>query len=124
VSRAGASSLAEIAAMRLPSLLVPFPAAADNHQFYNAAAFANSGAARCLEQKNSTPEKTAAMLAELMESQGLRASISAALEPWHAPKAAAEIAEGILAAITLQRDQAAAKTCSCGRAHGRARHAH
>ena len=36
VSRAGASSLAEIAAMRLPSLLVPFPAAADNHQFFNA----------------------------------------------------------------------------------------
>ena len=38
VSRAGASSLAEIAAMRLPSLLAPFPAAADNHQFFNASA--------------------------------------------------------------------------------------
>ena len=57
VSRAGASSLAEIAAMRLPSLLVPFPAAADNHQFYNARAFEATGAARLLEQKNATPEK-------------------------------------------------------------------
>lgn len=124
VSRAGASSLAEIAAMRLPSLLVPFPAAADNHQFYNATAFATTGAARCLEQKKTDPEKTAAMLAELMENQGLRATIGSALEQWHAPKAAAEIAEGILAAITLQREQAAAKSCSCGRSHGRTRHAH
>ena len=39
VSRSGASSLAEIAAMRLPSLLVPYPAAADNHQFFNAQRF-------------------------------------------------------------------------------------
>ena len=61
VSRAGASSLAEIAAMRLPSLLVPFPAAADNHQFYNARAFEATGAARLLEQKNATPEKVAAI---------------------------------------------------------------
>jgi UDP-N-acetylglucosamine--N-acetylmuramyl-(pentapeptide) pyrophosphoryl-undecaprenol N-acetylglucosamine transferase len=124
VSRAGASSLAEIAALRLPSLLVPFPAAADNHQFYNATAFATTGAARCLEQKNTDPEKTAAILTELMENQGSRTTVSLALEQWHAPKAAAEIAEGILAAITLQREKAAAKTCSCGRAHGRARHAH
>ena len=61
VSRAGASSLAEIAAMRLPSLLVPFPAAADNHQFFNAQAFEATGAARLLEQKNATPEKVAAI---------------------------------------------------------------
>ena len=62
VSRSGASSLAEIAAMRLPSLLVPFPAAADNHQFFNALAFEKTGAAKLLEQKNSTPEKVAAIL--------------------------------------------------------------
>ncbi len=68
VSRAGASSLAEIAAMRLPSLLVPFPAAADNHQFFNAAAFEKTGAAKLLEQKNSTPEKVAAMVTGLVEN--------------------------------------------------------
>ena len=51
ISRAGASSLAEIAAMRLPSLLIPFPAAADNHQFHNARAFETTGAARLLEQQ-------------------------------------------------------------------------
>ena len=70
VSRSGASSLAEIAAMRLPSLLVPYPTAADNHQFFNASAFEKTGAAKLLEQKNSTPEKVAEILRELIEDSG------------------------------------------------------
>jgi len=98
VSRAGASSLAEIAAMRLPSLLIPFPAAADNHQFHNARAFEATGAARLLEQKNATPEKVATILRELAENETLRAVMQAALVQWHAPKAAEQIAENILKA--------------------------
>jgi UDP-N-acetylglucosamine--N-acetylmuramyl-(pentapeptide) pyrophosphoryl-undecaprenol N-acetylglucosamine transferase len=98
VSRAGASSLAEIAAMQLPSLLVPFPAAADNHQFSNARAFEQTGAAELLEQKNSTPEKLAAILNGLVENESARSAMQFALVPWHAPGAAAEIAENILAA--------------------------
>jgi UDP-N-acetylglucosamine--N-acetylmuramyl-(pentapeptide) pyrophosphoryl-undecaprenol N-acetylglucosamine transferase len=98
VSRAGASSLAEIAAVRLPSLLVPYPAAADNHQFYNAQAFEATGAARLLEQKNATPAKVAALLRELVEDPAARAKIQTALAQWHAPKAAEQIAESILSA--------------------------
>jgi UDP-N-acetylglucosamine--N-acetylmuramyl-(pentapeptide) pyrophosphoryl-undecaprenol N-acetylglucosamine transferase len=97
VSRAGASSLAEIAAMRLPSLLVPFPAAADNHQYYNARAFEITGAARLLEQKNATPEKLATLLCELVEGRGAREKIQAALAQWHVPRAAEQIADIILA---------------------------
>jgi UDP-N-acetylglucosamine--N-acetylmuramyl-(pentapeptide) pyrophosphoryl-undecaprenol N-acetylglucosamine transferase len=104
VSRAGASSLAEIAAMRLPSLLVPFPAAAGNHQFYNAQAFETTGAARLLEQNNATPEKVAAWLCELIEGPAARAKIQAALAQWHAPKAAEQIAEIMLAAIFRSAD--------------------
>jgi UDP-N-acetylglucosamine--N-acetylmuramyl-(pentapeptide) pyrophosphoryl-undecaprenol N-acetylglucosamine transferase len=116
VSRAGASSLAEIAAMRLPSLLVPYPAAADNHQFYNAQAFETTGAARLLEQKNATPEKVAARLRELVEDTAARAKIQTALAQWHAPKAAEQIADIMLAAIARQPEQAAARAskCSCG----------
>jgi UDP-N-acetylglucosamine--N-acetylmuramyl-(pentapeptide) pyrophosphoryl-undecaprenol N-acetylglucosamine transferase len=99
VSRAGASSLAEIAALRLPALLVPFPAAADNHQFFNAFAFEKTGAAKLLEQKNSTPEKVAAILIDLVESEAARGKIQSALAQWHAPKAAEQIAENILQAI-------------------------
>lgn len=99
VSRAGASSLAEIAAMRLPSVLVPLPTAAENHQFFNAAAFEKTGAAKLLDQKTSAPEKVAAAISELVENESVRSQIQAALAQWHAPNAAAEIAEHILAAI-------------------------
>ena len=116
VSRAGASSLAEIAAVRLPSLLVPYPAAADNHQFYNAQAFEATSAARLLEQKNATPEKVAALLRELVKDAAARAKIQTALAQWHAPKAAEQIADIMLAAIARQQEQAAvrASKCSCG----------
>lgn len=99
VSRAGASSIAEIAAVRLPSLLIPFPAAADNHQFYNAQALETTGAARLLEQKNATPEKVAALLAGLVDDSTARERMQTALAQWHAPRAAEQIAENILAAI-------------------------
>jgi UDP-N-acetylglucosamine--N-acetylmuramyl-(pentapeptide) pyrophosphoryl-undecaprenol N-acetylglucosamine transferase len=101
VSRSGASSLAEIAAMRLPSLLVPYPAAADNHQFVNAGAFEKTGAAKLLEQKNSTPEKIAAVLCALIEDSAAREKIQSALGQWHAPQAAERIAENILSAIKV-----------------------
>jgi UDP-N-acetylglucosamine--N-acetylmuramyl-(pentapeptide) pyrophosphoryl-undecaprenol N-acetylglucosamine transferase len=96
VSRAGASSLAELAAVRLPTVLVPFPAAADNHQFFNARIYAMSGAARLLEQKDSTPEKLAAILVELVEDRVLRAKMDTALELWSAPHSAEQIAANIL----------------------------
>jgi UDP-N-acetylglucosamine--N-acetylmuramyl-(pentapeptide) pyrophosphoryl-undecaprenol N-acetylglucosamine transferase len=127
VSRSGASSLAEIAAMRLPSLLVPFPAAADNHQFFNASTFEKTGAARLLEQKNSTPEKVAAALHELIEDLAAREKIQTALAQWHAPKAAEQIAENILRVIAQPQEIAAqskVKKCSCSHAHGSAKHAH
>ena len=127
VSRAGASSLAEIAAMRLPALLVPFPAAADNHQFFNASAFEKTGAAKLLEQKTSTPEKVAAILTELVEYEVARSKMKSALAQWHAPKAAEQIADGILSAVARQQEKMAhskAKTCGCGHTHGAAKHAH
>jgi len=96
VSRAGASSLAELAALRLPALLVPFPAAADNHQFYNARAFEATGAARLFEQKGATPEKVAAAVVELIENRDALFQMRMALAQWHTPKAAEQIAENIL----------------------------
>jgi UDP-N-acetylglucosamine--N-acetylmuramyl-(pentapeptide) pyrophosphoryl-undecaprenol N-acetylglucosamine transferase len=118
VSRAGASSLAEIAAMRLPSLLVPLPTAADNHQFHNARAFEATGAARLLEQKNATPEKLVALLCELVEGQAARAKIQAALAQWHAPKAAEQIAEIMLAAIFRSADSHVRANESLGETRG------
>ena len=99
VSRAGASSLAEFAALRVPSVLVPFPHAADDHQLHNARAFAETDAAFLLEQKDATPEKVVQLISKLSENPAAREKMQAALAPWHAPKAAERIAEIILTAV-------------------------
>jgi UDP-N-acetylglucosamine--N-acetylmuramyl-(pentapeptide) pyrophosphoryl-undecaprenol N-acetylglucosamine transferase len=99
VSRSGASSLAEFAAMRVPAILIPFPAAADNHQFHNARAFVESGAARMLGEQRSTPENLTGLIVELITNAAERRRLAGALAEWHFPNAAAEIAEAILKRI-------------------------
>jgi len=100
VSRAGASSLAEIAAVRLPSLLIPYPAATDNHQFHNAQAYQRNGAAVLLEQGKTTPRQFSDQVLCLVRDEPARAKMQAALAQWHAPAAAGQIAEAILAAVS------------------------
>ncbi len=50
VCRAGATSIAEIAAAGLPAVFIPYPYAADNHQYFNAKPLAEAGAAELIEQ--------------------------------------------------------------------------
>ena len=99
VSRAGASSLAEIAALRVPSVLVPYPAAVDDHQTHNARAFELSGAARLLPQNEATPEVLGGLLMDLVQNQARRQAMRLALAQWHKPEAAQEIARVLLADI-------------------------
>jgi UDP-N-acetylglucosamine--N-acetylmuramyl-(pentapeptide) pyrophosphoryl-undecaprenol N-acetylglucosamine transferase len=99
LSRAGASSLAELAAMRLPAVLVPYPAATDNHQFLNARAFAESGAAQLQEQRALTPPLLLRLLCELMHNAEQRQSMQTALGQWHHPDAADQIAQAMLAEL-------------------------
>jgi UDP-N-acetylglucosamine--N-acetylmuramyl-(pentapeptide) pyrophosphoryl-undecaprenol N-acetylglucosamine transferase len=96
VSRAGASSLAELAARQLPSVLIPYPRAAGNHQYYNARAFAQSGAARVVPQQSATPELLAREIIELIGRPHDRAAMRRALAAWHGRDAASTIAERIL----------------------------
>jgi UDP-N-acetylglucosamine--N-acetylmuramyl-(pentapeptide) pyrophosphoryl-undecaprenol N-acetylglucosamine transferase len=95
VSRAGASSLAELAARQLPAMLIPYPAAADNHQHFNARAFVQSGAARMMPQGTATPGLLANEILDLLRNTN-RPAMRQALSAWHAPGAAAQIAERIL----------------------------
>jgi UDP-N-acetylglucosamine--N-acetylmuramyl-(pentapeptide) pyrophosphoryl-undecaprenol N-acetylglucosamine transferase len=55
VSRGGSGSIFEIAACGKPSILVPLPSAAGNHQYKNTYAYAANGAAIIMEQENLTP---------------------------------------------------------------------
>jgi UDP-N-acetylglucosamine--N-acetylmuramyl-(pentapeptide) pyrophosphoryl-undecaprenol N-acetylglucosamine transferase len=99
VSRAGASCLAELAAMRTPAVLVPFPAAADNHQWHNARQFEETGAARLLEQEDATPTALFQCLGALLADAPACERVRVALERWQSPRAAAEIADCVLKVI-------------------------
>ena len=52
VSRAGASSIAEMTALGLPSILIPSPYVANNHQYYNALSIKNNKAGDMIEEKD------------------------------------------------------------------------
>ena len=63
--RAGASTIAEIAAIGLPSILVPFPQSADDHQGENARILERAGAAKVIYQRDLNAEGLASCLREL-----------------------------------------------------------
>jgi len=56
ISRCGAMTLSELPAAGLPSILIPSPNVAENHQYHNAMALVNKGAAVCIEEKNLTSD--------------------------------------------------------------------
>ncbi|MCQ2484573.1 MAG: undecaprenyldiphospho-muramoylpentapeptide beta-N-acetylglucosaminyltransferase [Clostridia bacterium] len=66
ICRAGASSLSEIQAMGKPSILVPYPYAAENHQYYNAMALVKNDAAILIEEKDFTGERLIKEVDELL----------------------------------------------------------
>jgi UDP-N-acetylglucosamine--N-acetylmuramyl-(pentapeptide) pyrophosphoryl-undecaprenol N-acetylglucosamine transferase len=99
ISRAGASSLAEFAAMRLPAVLIPYPSAADKHQWHNGRAYAEAGAALLLEQRRATPEKLLELTRKLLSDPEAFAAMRNELVRWHAPRAAQQIAQKILALL-------------------------
>ena len=65
VARSGAASLAELSHFALPSILIPYPFAAENHQALNAEIFARGGAALVLQEAETTGETLAAKVREL-----------------------------------------------------------
>jgi UDP-N-acetylglucosamine--N-acetylmuramyl-(pentapeptide) pyrophosphoryl-undecaprenol N-acetylglucosamine transferase len=99
LSRAGASFLAEAAAVRVPALLVPLPSAVDNHQFHNARALAEAGAARLLAQAEATSEKVLWELRALIEDGPVRTRIQEAQARWHLDDAAQRVARVVLEAL-------------------------
>jgi UDP-N-acetylglucosamine--N-acetylmuramyl-(pentapeptide) pyrophosphoryl-undecaprenol N-acetylglucosamine transferase len=68
VARAGASTLAELSALGKPSILIPFPYAAGNHQLLNAKKFSDAGAAELILESELTTEKIATTIKSIMDS--------------------------------------------------------
>jgi UDP-N-acetylglucosamine--N-acetylmuramyl-(pentapeptide) pyrophosphoryl-undecaprenol N-acetylglucosamine transferase len=78
VARSGAATLAEIAAFGLPSILMPYPHAAGNHQWHNARVFERAGAAHLVEQAQLNAngkepgQRLAAVIAGLLDNEAGR----------------------------------------------------
>ena len=93
VCRAGASTVAEIAAAGKPAIYVPFPRSADDHQRRNAEAMQSAGAAVMLEERDLTTPKVVALIAGLLSDPSKLEAMSVATRRMAHPNAAREIAE-------------------------------
>ncbi len=97
VARAGATTLAELCAIGRPSVLIPFPHAADDHQGKNAEALASVGAAECIREEVLSPGGLADTLAALLDDPGKRRAMSEAARRQGRPDAAATIVDDLCA---------------------------
>jgi UDP-N-acetylglucosamine--N-acetylmuramyl-(pentapeptide) pyrophosphoryl-undecaprenol N-acetylglucosamine transferase len=79
VARAGALTLAELAIMRRPAILIPLPTAADDHQTMNALAFERAGAAVVVAQNTASATRLADVVDEILQDPARRASMAAAM---------------------------------------------
>jgi UDP-N-acetylglucosamine--N-acetylmuramyl-(pentapeptide) pyrophosphoryl-undecaprenol N-acetylglucosamine transferase len=93
VCRAGAGAVAELAAAGKPSVLVPFPYAADDHQLHNAEAFERAGAARLVLDRDWTGAKLYAMFMSLAADRTELDRMGEAARRFAHPGAAARAAE-------------------------------
>lgn len=93
ICRAGATTVAELAAAGRPALMIPFPFAADDHQRKNAEAVARAGAGRMILQADLTGEKLAAEILQLVRApQTLRQMAAQSRELAHQDAAARVVA--------------------------------
>jgi UDP-N-acetylglucosamine--N-acetylmuramyl-(pentapeptide) pyrophosphoryl-undecaprenol N-acetylglucosamine transferase len=91
VGRAGALTLAELAIVGRPAVLIPLPTAADDHQSKNADAFAQAGAAVVIDQRQATGAALATLIDELFADQIRRANMARAMRSLGRPNAAADV---------------------------------
>jgi UDP-N-acetylglucosamine--N-acetylmuramyl-(pentapeptide) pyrophosphoryl-undecaprenol N-acetylglucosamine transferase len=96
VCRSGASSLTELSAWGVPSVLVPYPIAADDHQRRNAAIFTRAGAALTVEEKDIAAGQLGPLLLDLVADTEKRRALGAAMRRL-APARAADLICDIIA---------------------------
>ena len=99
VARAGAMTTAELCAWGLPSVLVPLPTAAADHQTVNARALDAAGVALCLLESKLTPEALARGIHDLLTDRDRRTRMAAAARARGRPDAATNIAVEALRSI-------------------------
>jgi UDP-N-acetylglucosamine--N-acetylmuramyl-(pentapeptide) pyrophosphoryl-undecaprenol N-acetylglucosamine transferase len=98
VSRAGASTLAELAAVGCPAVLIPLPTATDDHQRKNAKVLAAEGAATLVEERvlAGDPGRLVEAVAGLLTNPGARLEMGGAIRRFSRPDAASKIVSRLL----------------------------
>ena len=96
VGRAGAGTIAELAYVGLPAILVPLPDARGDEQALNARVLGEAGAAIVIEQSDATPERLQAEILSLLDDSERRARMAIAARTVARPDAAARLADELL----------------------------
>ncbi len=105
ISRAGASSVADIAVIGRPSILIPYAVALDDHQTANARALVDAGAAQIIPEADLTPTVLAGHMAAILGDAELACAMAEAAAKQGRPDAVAKLAdlvEGLAAKGTAQ----------------------
>jgi UDP-N-acetylglucosamine--N-acetylmuramyl-(pentapeptide) pyrophosphoryl-undecaprenol N-acetylglucosamine transferase len=97
IERAGASSIAELCAVGRPSILIPFPFAADDHQRKNAEGLAAAGATVSIDQTEASPERIAREVVALAKDPLRRSTMADLARALGRPDAALTVARDLLA---------------------------
>jgi UDP-N-acetylglucosamine--N-acetylmuramyl-(pentapeptide) pyrophosphoryl-undecaprenol N-acetylglucosamine transferase len=99
VSRAGATTLAELTAAGRPAILIPLPTAADDHQRHNAEAMQAAGAAEVIDQTQLTGDTLADRMLALAGDVERRRRMAAAARTLARPHAAEQIVDRVVAIV-------------------------
>lgn len=96
IGRSGATSIAELSCLGIPSIFIPYPYAKDDHQRANALALVQVGAGIMIEEKNLTATALFDSINDLLSSKEKLMDIRKSLLNWSTPNAGKIIAEEIL----------------------------
>ncbi|MCD7948408.1 MAG: undecaprenyldiphospho-muramoylpentapeptide beta-N-acetylglucosaminyltransferase [Oscillospiraceae bacterium] len=101
--RAGSSTMAELAAIAKPSVLVPSPNVVADHQTKNAEVFVQAGGAVMVKEADCTPESLWETISGLLDDEAARENMSRALRAMVGPDAAEQIYQTLLALLEEKR---------------------
>ncbi|MGF1566734.1 MAG: undecaprenyldiphospho-muramoylpentapeptide beta-N-acetylglucosaminyltransferase [Nodosilinea sp.] len=93
VGRAGAGTLTELAISHTPSILIPYPFAAEDHQSFNATVFADAKAAVVMAQPDLTVDRLQGQVLQLLNQPGALDSMASAAGKLATPNSAWRLAE-------------------------------
>jgi UDP-N-acetylglucosamine--N-acetylmuramyl-(pentapeptide) pyrophosphoryl-undecaprenol N-acetylglucosamine transferase len=107
IARSGASTVAELTAAGRPAILVPYPKATDNHQYFNAQAVEDAGGGWVMGQDGFTPQALAARIETYLTNSSVLAQAAMQMRTLGKPDAASRLMEVVLGVANASRENVA-----------------